>query len=168
MEPNKGFPPGTRYIPAPSLLFSSLLGEIASLAELKCTLRVLALAHLRRDKRLWVSQEELLADPVLRKGLSQEKVDARGTILQGLSAAVERGTLLLAHGPQGKAVFLVNDSPGRKAYASLQQGIPALPAEGPDGVESEGGQEHGAARPTIFALYEETIGPLAPILAQEL
>jgi DnaD/phage-associated family protein len=168
MERDKGFPPGARYIPAPSLLFSSLLGEITPLARLKCTLRVLAMAHLRRDKRLWVTQEELLADPVLHKGLSQEKVDARGAILQGLSAAVERGTLLQAHGPYGEALFLVNDSPGRKAFASLQQGAPALLPEGPEGVEGEKDQENGEVRPTIFALYEENIGLLTPILAQEL
>ena len=35
------FPPGMKWLPAPSPVLSSLLEEIDSLAELKCTLRFL-------------------------------------------------------------------------------------------------------------------------------
>ena len=164
MEQEKGFPPGTRYIPAPSPLFSSLLEEINSLGELKCVLRVIGLVYQHKGQRLWLSSEEMVADPVLLNSLAQEEGGPRVTILRGLNQAAERGLLLQAQGARGEALFFVNDSPGRKAHASAKlTGVASAPeaASAPDGEASQ-------PRPNIFALYEETIGPLAPILAQEL
>ncbi len=162
--PEKGFPPGARYIPAPSPLFSSLLEEIGSLGELKCVLRMIGLVHQHKGRRLWLSGEEMVADPVLLNGLAGEEGGPRIAILRGLNQAVERGVLLQAQGARGETLFFVNDSPGRKAHASAKLAGVAVTTETPSAPDGEAGQP----RPNIFALYEETIGPLAPILAQEL
>lgn len=151
----------------PSPFFSSLLEEIGSLGELKCVLRMIGLVHQHKGQRLWLSGEELVADPVLLNGLAQEEGGPRVSILRGLNQAVERGVLLQAQGARGETLFFVNDSPGRKAHASSRlvgiNGVASAPeaASAPDGEASQ-------PRQNIFALYEETIGPLAPILAQEL
>ncbi|MBI2172287.1 MAG: DnaD domain protein [Chloroflexi bacterium] len=164
MEPNKGFPPGARYIPAPSLLFSSLLEEIGSLDELKCVLRVIGLVHQHKGQRLWLSGEELVADPVLLNGLAGEEGGPKVAILRGLNQAQERGVLLQAQSATGETLYFLNDSPGRKAHASAKLtglAVATETASAPDGEASQ-------PRPNIFTLYEENIGLLTPILAQEL
>ncbi|MBI4312352.1 MAG: DnaD domain protein [Chloroflexi bacterium] len=167
MDQEKGFPAGTRYFPVPTPLLSSLLEEIGALEELKCTLRVLALVHQHKSKRLWVSSQELLADPVLVNGLSHDPSGASVAIVRGLHLAAERGTLLQAKGAQGEALFFVNDSPGRRARAALSAAAPPAASEAPSEPHGEEG-EGVAGRPNIFLLYEENIGPVAPILAQEM
>ena len=154
----QGFPRGTRYTSVPNSLLGPLLQDIDSLAELKCTLRVLGLVQQRRSQRMWVGLAELMTDTVLLSGLAQEPGGAAEAISQGVAQAVERGTLLLSQ----QQVLFINDEPGRQARARLQPGANVLQTqELPDGGPDAG-------RPSIFSLYEEYIGPLTPLLAEEL
>ncbi|MBI4202167.1 MAG: DnaD domain protein [Chloroflexi bacterium] len=141
-----------------------MLEGIETIEELKCILRVLALVHQHKGKRLWVSVEELLADTVLLSGLGHGAGGARVAVLRGLGLAVARGMLLQIQGSKGEILYFVNDSPGRRAYdAQKQTGVASL-LETPSGNEEMAGE----TLPNIFALYQDNIGPLAPILAQEL
>ena len=166
MAANRGFSRDTRYTPVPGPLLGSLLQEIKSALELKCTLRVLGLVHQRRSRRLWVALSELMADSVLVNAFANEEEGAPGAIRAGVEAAVERGTLLQAQRPEGnstEALLFVNDEPGRRAYASIGQDVTRQDIHDlPEGRAPE------AARPTIYALYEENIGTLTPLLAEEL
>ena len=166
MPTTRGFSRDTRYTPVPSPLLGSLLQEIKSPSELKCTLRVLGLVHQRRSRRLWVTLSELIADSVLVNALSKEAEGTPEAIRTGVEEAVARGTLLQAQQPEAsgsETLLFVNDEPGRRAYASIGQDVTAQETNDlPEGIAPE------AARPTIYALYEENIGTLTPLLAEEM
>ncbi len=166
MAASRGFSRDTRYTPVPSPLLGSLLQEIKTTSELRCTLRVLGLVHQRRSRRLWITLSELMADSVLVNALAQEAEGAPDAIRTGIEEAVERGTLLQAQQPEAsgtETLLFVNDEPGRRAYASIEQDVTARETHDlPEGRTPE------VARPTIYALYEENIGALTPLLAEEL
>jgi DnaD/phage-associated family protein len=166
MESGGGFPRGARYTPVPGAVLGALLEEIGSLAELKCTLRIMGLVHQRRSQRVWLDQAELLADPVLLKGLVDEPGGAAKAIRRGIDQAAERGTLLRANGPgqeESRALLFLNDEQGRRALASLCQ-----PATPPGPVDWPEGDEESPTRSSIFSLYEENIGTVSPLLAEAL
>lgn len=160
-----GFPRTTRYLPIPAPLLGQLLQDISSTVELKCFLRLLGLIQRRRSQRLWLTLEELLGDPILLNGLAQEPDGAQNAIRRGIEQAAQRGTVLLSQPPKedpSKTLVLVNDEAGRRALAKLWPGArvpepPETPSREPD-----------VDRPNIFTLYEENIGPLTPLLAEEL
>ena len=157
MPPTLVFPKGTKYVPLPAQALGSLLAEIDSLAELKCTLRLIGMVHQRRSKRLWVTTSELENDAILTDALAQEPEGSKQAIVKGVQLAVTRGTLLEAEQNNEKVLFL-NDEPGRKAIAQLGEVV----------VEEPASSSQGEDRPNIFVLYEENIGSLTPMLTEEL
>jgi DNA replication protein len=164
-----GFTGNTLYTPVPNPVFGPILEQIQDLAELKITLRGLWLFHRKKGALRSVSLDEFLADRTLIKGL---KVDGQGSeerIRQGLRLAVTRGTFLTLQLPGTGTVFLLNTEADRRAVARLDTGEPAdtsveigavPPVPPPDVPELE--------KPNIFALYEDGIGALSPLLAEEL
>lgn len=142
--------------------------ELESVEELKCTLRVVGMVHQRYGRGSAVSVAELMADPVLTTALARQPGGAREAIALGVAEAVARGTLLRS-GDDGdvqapEAVLFINDELGRQAFSRSAQGESARYA-------TEDAPAVGAAtdsRPNIFGLYEENIGPLTPLLAEEL
>ena len=157
MSQTLAFPPRTRYIPVPAQALGPLLAEIDSLAELKCTLRLIGLVHQHRSKRLWVTTSELENDAILADALAQEPEGYKQAIIKGVHLAVTRGTLLEAEQSNEKVLFL-NDEPGRKALSQL----------GEVDVEEPASSSQGDDRPNIFVLYEQNIGSLTPLLTEEL
>ena len=161
-----GFLRGSRYTPVPNPLLGHLLQDIHSVEELKCTLRVLGLVHQRRSRRLWVTLAELLADTVLCTALAHQPGGAAEAIRRGTMEAVERGTLLQSQrqgGDSSHLLLFVNDEPGRQALARIRR-----EADWPETQELPDGEAATGPRPNIFSLYEENIGPLTPLLVEEL
>lgn len=156
-----GFPPGRlRVTPVPDLFFSELLAQIDEPAELKLTLHLIwRLA--RHDAPRCASHRDLSADAQLQRMLPAGALDT------ALAAAVARRTLveLRARNPAGDSerFYFLNDEAGRRDLAQVRQGKlklqrGAAPAETPA----------EAAKPNIFALYEQHIGMLTPLIAQQL
>ena len=159
-----GFTGKTLYTPVPNPVFGHILEQIQDLAELKVTLRGLWLFHRKRGALRAVSLEEFLADRTLIKGLKFEGDDsAEEAIRHGLRLAVKRKTFL-THQLGGKdTVFLLNTDSDQRAVSRLEHG--EVPAEISAGPESE---VPALEPPNIFALYEDNIGALSPLLAEEL
>ena len=166
-----GFPRDAAYIPAPAPLFGPLLEQIDDIAELKVTLRGLWLLQQRRSGPRIIPLAEFLADRTLLRGLAGDGLDAAAEIRRGLRLAVRRGTWLLyrgsgnGNGDDGGTAFALNNEAGRRAIARLREaGGP--PPYAPEDAPGEPPELDG--RPNIFALYEDNIGLLTPILAEEL
>ena len=160
---SSGFAAGTRYTPVPDPLLGPLLEEVHDLAELKCTLRVVYLLYQRRGGTRCISERELLADPVLLKGVEGTAVSTGEAIRQGMRLAVKRGTFLTVSVQQDgteQRVFFLNDDAGRRAAERVPVES-AVSAETEDVVRAPEGP-----RPNIFALYEKNIGMLTPLLAE--
>jgi DNA replication protein len=160
-----GFPAGKQaYIPVPYLFFSQLLPEIDHLGELKVTLHVLWLLTQKTGARRCVSGEELAGDPRLVAGLVPPGEGAREALREALERAVSRRSLLrvtTGQGQERRDWYFVNSEKGRQAVDDLLAGK-WTPVEPDQPVRLE------AQRPNIFVLYEENIGPLTPLLAEEL
>jgi DnaD/phage-associated family protein len=158
-----GFTGNTLYTPVPNPVFGPILEQIQDLAELKVTLRGLWLFHRKKGALRFVSLDEFLADRTLNKGLKQDGQESEEKIRQGLRLAVTRGTFLTVQLPGTGTVFLLNTEADRRAVARL---------DSTELVDSS--IENGTAplpeleKPNIFALYEDGIGALSPLLAEEL
>ena len=158
-----GFPRKVRFTPVPSPFFGPLLEEIDDLAELKCTLRVIWLLHQKRGFPRSVTLKELLADRVLVRAISGGGKDAGAEIGRALALSVQRGTFLSKPVGGGASAqeraYLLNTEADRKAVG------------GDVTTEMRSGQEpwEGTTeRPNIFGLYEDNIGILSPMIAEEL
>jgi DNA replication protein len=156
-----GFPSGrVNVTPLPDLFFSDLLGQIDDLPELKLTLHVFwRLAH--HKSPLCLSRAELAADPVLRQNLGADALDA------ALERTVARQSLFVirARNKAGQVEqwYFMNNEAGRHDAALVRKGSLKLQRDAallPTAPTSE--------HLTIFTLYEQHIGMLTPMLAEQL
>ncbi len=161
MSPFAGFPEKMRFTPLPNLFFSQLLPQIDDIAELKTTLHIFWSLYHRRGYPKFVTLHELLGDKALMSGLGDGE-----TLRQGLKRATSRGTLLhltLDWEGEREDLYFSNTEADRKAVARITSGemsLGALPRREPCLETPE--------RPNIFTIYEENIGMLTPMIAEEL
>jgi DnaD/phage-associated family protein len=164
MKQFQGFPSSGRvvYTPIPNVFFSSLLPEIDDIAELKATLHIMAQLYGKKGYPRFVSFGELLANNSLMQSLKSEAV-----LRKALKMASERGTLLniaVKRDGASENIYFLNDEPGRQAVVKIESGeleLPGLKAGAPVPVQAE-------ELPDIFTLYEQNIGMLTPMIADEL
>jgi DnaD/phage-associated family protein len=154
MKTFSGFPPGkVQIVGIPKLVFTDLIPVIDDLDELKLTLHILWRLRQQRGKVRYLRFSDLASDQVLLSGLGESPVE---TLRTALDRVVARGTLLRAKRPNGdEAIYFANTPKGRAAVEALTRG------ELPDDVET-------IKRPNIFTLYEQNIGMLTPLIAEEL
>ena len=169
-----GFTSATRYTSLPNPLLGPLLEEIQDLAELKVILRGFWLLHRNRELPRRVSLEGFLADQTLLRGLKDHQDGPKKAIGQGLDLAVERGIFLVYRPDPGSlrgVSYLLNTDSDRRALAKLDSDLVTTPGAlldtGLDGATIPGG-DPAIERPNIFVLYEDNVGMLSPILAEEL
>lgn len=165
-----GFPEGkVRFTPLPDLFFSQLMPRIDNLPEMKVTLHLFWLLQGKKGHLRYASLQELREDPLLLAGLSvkdpEGKVAGRrpeDLLDEGLERAVARGTLLRV-GDSQESWYFLNDPPSRQAVEEIERGELRL-----EGMPSRPGEGVAVERPNIFALYEQNIGLLQPLIAEEL
>ena len=162
-----GFTGKTLYTPVPNPVFGPILEQIQDISELKVTLRGLWLFHRKRGALRAVSLDEFLADRSLIKGLKAKgEESSEEAIRQGLRLAVTRGTFL-THQLEGTGtIFLLNTDADQRALARLTAGetVESEPEIDDEPVTDQPEPE----KRNIFALYEDSIGSLSPLLAEEL
>lgn len=174
MQP-KGFIgfPDARMKPVivPDFFFTDLLPLIDDLAELKLTLHCFWLLNEQEGQLKYLRGADLRGDDTLLGSLTLDN-DLR-TPAQALADALERATvrgvllkLEIETGETDKTVedwYFINTVKGRQTLALVRQGKldelrSVLPAEARLKVE----------RPNVFALYEQNIGLLTPLIADQL
>ena len=156
-----------RSTPIPNTFFSDLLPIIDDLMELKVTLYMLWLLERREGTFRGVRLADLLSDQLLMEGLESGGPDSRSALEHGLELAVARGTLLrvsLEHHGETESIYFVNSEDGRSAVRRL---------EGGDWSDLRERQDQESIhlrveRPNLFVVYEQNIGPLTPLIAEEL
>jgi DNA replication protein len=157
-----GFPSGkVQVTPLPNLFFSELCPAIDDLAELKVTLHILWLLANRKTRApRYVTANELRGDRTLIQSLATSEATPDDALTHALAAASERGTLLHRAVGSGDDLYFLNNDTGRRAFEKGES------AEETRSVPREA--EAVVDRPNIFALYEQNIGLLTPMLAEEL
>lgn len=164
-----GFPAGAlKSTPLPNLFFSAILPQVESLSELKVTLHILWLLHQKKGFPRYVTLRELSGDGILMSGLKRAGRSAADALREGLELAVQRQTLLHLVAEIGESqedLYFLNTDKGRQLVGKLRSGeidIGQVVRSPVDTVVAR------VDRPNIFALYEQNIGLLTPIIADEL
>jgi DnaD/phage-associated family protein len=161
-----GFPAGKLPTTAvPNLFFSELLPLIDNLAELKVTLHLFWLIGHKQGALRYARLDELLKDDRLLEGLATSQGTGEAMLRDGLERGVARGTLLHATVRRGAVTeewYMVNTANGREVIEKLRGGELDLLADVAEDVQLQ------VDRPPIFVLYEQNIGLLTPMIADEL
>jgi len=147
----------------PERFFTDLLPLIDHLAELKVTAYALWQLSRQTAKYPCLRRSDFLADRVFMQGLSVSPHQAETILDDALERAVARGTLRHAQvaDPQtAEQLYFANSPRSREAIAQL--------ARGEWQPVGQPGATVTPTRPTVFSLYEQNIGPLTPLVAEEL
>ncbi len=161
-----GFPDGKlRLTSIPNLFFSDLLPHIDNLAELKVTLYAFWALTQKEGRVRYLRLADFLQDMEFVKGLAPTLKLATEALMDGLERAVARGTFLHVNveSADGKMdLYFLNTEKGRAAVEGITRGEwrPNPDEDEPISLLVE--------RPNIFVLYEQNIGPLTPLIADEL
>jgi len=156
-----GFPEGPqRVVPLPVLLFSELLPDIDHLGELKLTLYVFWALTQREGEPRFLRRCELEGDETLLATLKEPEGSPRQALAEALDRALARGTLLAVTAGEGEPVYFLNTARGRAAAQGLERGDWRLPEE------ARPLPSYRLARPNVYRLYEQNIGPLTPLAAE--
>jgi DNA replication protein len=151
-----GFAPGkAKLLRIAEPFFTELVPLIDSLSELKVTLHVFYLLGRQSGDPRFVRASDLERDPILQRSLEGSGEPGLQTALE---RAVDRGTLLRAvreESGESDTVYFANTPGGRAAVDAIRQG--KWPSQG-----------EPAEQATIFSLYEQNIGPLTPLIADQL
>ena len=167
-----GFPDAKmKPVIVPDFFFTDLLPLIDDLAELKLTLHCFWLLNEQEGQLKYLRGADLRGDDTLLRSLSldNELRTPAQALADALERATARGTLLkleIETGETEKTVeewYFINTVKGRQTLALVRQGKleelrSVLPEEARLKVE----------RPNVFALYEQNIGLLTPLLADQL
>jgi DnaD/phage-associated family protein len=165
-----GFPDRMELIPVPGAVFGTLLREIDDLNELKTLLHVLRLLHAQPRAPRFVRRASLLADVGLIEALTVPAGhDSEAAVAEALRMAVDRGTLLsiaVSDGAGPDVCYLLNTHANERIVQQVMAGQRTLGDLGPAPTPRE--PTIAGQRPTIYDLYEQNIGLLTPLLAEEL
>ncbi len=169
MEQFKGFPAKMQFTPIPNLFLSSLLPQISDIAELKTTLHIFGSLYRKRGYPRFTTYRELLSDKSLMSSLRGGTKLPDEVLRSALEMAVKRGTILhivLERDGAPEDVYFLNTESDRRVVAKIQSGeldLAGLKAGGQDYLDVE-----TEPPPDIFSVYEENIGMLTPMIAEEL
>jgi DNA replication protein len=167
MEQFKGFPAKMQFTPLPNLFFSRLLPQISDISELKTTLHVLWALYQKRGYPRFTTYRELLGNRSLMGSLKGTATTPNEVLRHALEMATKRGTLLhlvLDRDGTTEDVYFLNTESDRQTMAKIQNGeiiLSGLKTKEP--ADTETGEQAD-----IFTLYEQNIGMLTPMIADEL
>jgi len=160
----KGFPAGkTAFTRIPEPFFSDLLPQIDDLAELKLSLYALWRLAQTADELRYLRRSDIQQDQIFMEGLADTEADALLALDDALQRAVQRGTLLTAQVDLDQGVqilYFFNTERGRAAVEAIQRG------EWRSVSDQQFPVELTPARPNIYRLYEDHIGPITPLIAE--
>jgi DnaD/phage-associated family protein len=183
-----------RTVRVPDGFFEDVLPSITSMLEMKVTLYLfwrLARNGRSASSPRMVSLAELEADDEMRSALARCKGPRphAEALREGLELAVARGTLLQiwvreepTEQSEGRVEqwYMLNTRDNRTWIDALSkgqidvEGTPLVaeeaPGSGPSNIHPQGRSRIRvvAERPSIYALYEQNVGLLTPILAERL
>ncbi len=166
MEQFKGFPAKMEFTSLPNLFFSALLPQISDMTELKTTLGVLAMLYRKRGYPRFVTYSELLGNPSLINSFRGAAKPPDEVLRSALEMATQRGTFIhvvLDRDEVPEDIYFLNTESNRQIVTKIQNGEFRL-----SGLKAREPAYVGEEQPDIFTLYEQNIGMLTPMIAEEL
>ncbi len=154
-----------RLVRLPEAFFGEVLPQIDHLGELRLILHVFWRLEQQEGAFHYLRLSRLLADQALLSAFGPEAAPAQAAVQEALERAVGRGVLLRGEiaAPEGsETLILVNSPRGRAALEAIEKGVFRLDED------SATTQESLPEAPNIYRLYESHIGPLTPMIAEDL
>lgn len=165
--PFTGYPSGGQATTVPSVFFAQLLPQLEDPAELRVAVYLFYALSRRKGYPHFVTLNELRAETPLLAALGQGDDElALERLEQGLDALVSHGGALCLDVTQSnrtERLYLLNTPSSRRAVQQVRDGRLALGRALPAMREAPASQ-----RASVYQLYEENIGPLSPVIAEEL
>ena len=162
--------PSRRPVSVPYDFLHDVVIDITSPEEMQVTLAVFRLVAELDGEETPLAERAILRDPPLRDAMRKSGIlnDPDERILTGLDLAVGRGTLLrfvVKRARKEAFWYYLNTPVNRHTIAAMERGAIAPPA-----VVWEGDVEPRIAAdpPNGFRLYEQNIGPLTPLIADQI
>ncbi len=153
-----GVPSGAlKFTSVPNVVFSELLPLMDDLAQVHVALHVFYLLSQKKGSPRYVTFDELRGDTTLMHALDFKSEKLK----RGLEKAVTCGALLQLEADSA-AWYFFNTPESRKAFEKIRNGELKL-AKKVSFLEAD-----AVETPNIFKLYEQQIGPLNPIIVEEL
>lgn len=138
-----------------------VLGAVHDLAELKAILQVIRLASGRRFPA--VPESELLGGPTARVVVGLDSpIPAEERLLRSLGRAVTDGLLIRIDAAPAAPLYMPNTPTNVELLRVTDLYETDIVADSPPPVEVV------IHRPNVYALYEQHLGPLTPLLAEQL
>ena len=167
MKSFHGFPARMAFTPIPNLFLNQLMPDISDITELKTTLHIMEMLYCKKGYPRFVTSSELLSNPGLINSLKSTDKSAEEALRNALENAVNRETLIhLITEEDGKKedIYFLNTQPDRQAVTRIKNGELKLP-----GQKAVARMPASTDEPSnIFALYEDNIGMLTPMISEEL
>ncbi len=161
-----GFPSGKiRQTNIPNQFFSDLLPQINSLSEMRVILYAFWALSQREGQVRYLRLVDFLNDSEFMTGMGATLTLASEGLIEGIEQAVARGVFLHVSVESAEGVtdlYFMNTEKGRAAVEGIMQGEwrPNPDQDEPITLMLE--------RPNIFVLYEQNIGSLTPLIADQL
>lgn len=145
-------------VSVPAAFFSEVLPLIDDLGELQLTLYAIWALQQKEGDTRYLRQADFAGKTATMHGLSGDTLNA------ALERAIQRQTLLPAQiivAGQSETVYFANTPAGRHAVKQIDAGAWTVNRETHT-------LEILPERPSVYKLYEDNIGPLTPLIADDL
>jgi DnaD/phage-associated family protein len=167
MKPFQGFPRIMDFTPIPNLFLNKLMPHINNIAELKITLYIFMSIYKKKGYPRFVTFNELLNNVSLVKSLKKNGETPEDTLFNALNLATKRGVILhlsVDNNNRIDDIYFLNTQSDAQAIQRLTSVDLNLVGSETKKVSTTLAKE----LPDIFTYYEENIGILTPIIADEL
>jgi DNA replication protein len=165
MKPFGGFPRDMQFTPVPNLFMNALMPGMDS-PEIKTMLYIFQAIYARKGAPRYASLSELLSNPSLVSSFKNEGKSGEEAVKAALESAIKRGAIIsldVTQDGRKESLYFLNTQSDREAVERIQSGEIKLPK-----IEAVKPAEAPAGQKDIFSLYEENIGLLTPMIAEEI
>jgi DNA replication protein len=163
-----GIPDRAEVTPLPDIFFTEAIACMDDVNELKLVLHILWLWKRRKGYPRYITFTELKSDTILMNTLQHEGREGSTdeVIKHALDLAVQHGILLsLAFGDNGRTecIYFINTEAERRTIERIEKGELVL-----TDMHIKSDDAEKAQLPDIYTLYEQNIGVITPLIADEL
>jgi DNA replication protein len=160
-----GFPRDMQFTPIPNLFMNALMPGMDS-PELKTMLYIFQTIYGKKGTPRFASLSELLSSTPLMVSMKTEGKTGAEAVKSALDMAVKRGAILdleVVQDGKSERLYFLNTASDREAVERIRSGELKIPK-----IEAVKPAEPPTEQKDIFSLYEENIGMLTPMIAEEI
>ena len=165
MKTFEGFNAKAGFTRIPNSFFNQLMSQIDDITELRLNLYIMSKIYIMKGFPRFLRLSEITADASFLSSASRPST-ALKSLSKALDYATQRGTILqleVVISGETETLYFLNDDEGKRAIEAIAIGKVKLTDIEPIDIP-----EPTSPIPNVFKLYEDNIGMLSPMLADEL